>query len=272
MNKNRFQLFLLLFLILLLFSLNACTQNDISSSEASSIEAQTSTKAGETATLTISTLSYYPSDFMPLLQPIRVENCQYSVRDEFNYVIGKDFYTINYESSATMDALSEHYKKIITELDEEWSTDEYSFEGNVGPQRIMVRIFDSGSDQAQGVSVSVMFGVSPEDYSDKNIYFEDYPVDLIDFSFLSHQLDYKYTEDYVYNFASYVTSYVTTEESETVISHYRLLYSGATDYSESVDDYGITFKWKSGDYDCSVRYSNSGQTHFLSLIAQTKLH
>ncbi|KAF0091758.1 MAG: hypothetical protein FD141_1547 [Fusobacteria bacterium] len=219
----------------------------------------------------IKVLSGFPLDFMPLFEVLRVNNCSYEVKEEANWVFGKDMYLAEFESKASKEELSVYYKDLLDSVDEEASFDEYSFEGLIGEQRVSVNITDEGFQDALGTTVNISFGVPKNKFAKDNKYFGEYPNDLIDQAFVNSAFRYKYLEDNYYKLKQYSIAYQTIEAPEVVVAHYNNLYSGKDKFKTEKDQYGTTFTWVDGEYKCYVRYTDSVSTDMLLLSIQKEL-
>lgn len=219
----------------------------------------------------IKVLSEFPKDFMPLYEVVRVNNCSYEVKEEANWVFGKDMYMVEFESGASKDELAAYYKDLLDSVDEEASFDDYSFEGLIGEQRVSFNITEEGFIDALGTTVNISFGVPKVEYANDNKYFGEYPIGLIDQAFVHKALRYKYLEDYYYNLKQYSVAYQTIEAPEVIVAHYTNLYSGKEKFKTEKDQYGTTFTWNDGEYKCYVRYTDSVSTDMLLLSIQKNL-
>ncbi|MDD2370399.1 MAG: hypothetical protein PHQ32_00155 [Firmicutes bacterium] len=258
--SNVFKGSLFIFFLIALLSFSSCSDK-----KSASVDGDNNDKVTQGE---IKVLSDYPEDFMPLYKVLRVNNCTYEVKDDLNYVFGKDIYIVEFESSASKDELADYYKKMLDSVDEENSYDEYNFEGLIGEQKVDISISDEGFLDALGTSVYVAFGVPKSEYADENKYFIDYPKDLIEMAFASSKSINDYREDYYYHLKRYTISYVTTETPDKVIAHYHDLYSSKDNYKEEKDEYGTDFSWKDGEYNCSVSFSDSVGTDMLLLTVE----
>lgn len=223
------------------------------------------------AKIEIKLLKDYPKDFMPLHEVVRVNSCQYEVKEEANWVFGKDIYMVEFESKASKDELVKYYRDLLDTVDEEASYDEYSFEGLIGEQRVSIEISEEGYLDAQGTSVGISFGVPKAEYSNENKYFTEYPKDLIEQVFINTAIRYKYLEDYYYDLKQYSVSYQTIEKPEVVLEHFNSKYGTKDKFKVVKDQYGTTFTWVDGEYSCYVRYSDSSGIDTLTLSVQKSL-
>ena len=216
-------------------------------------------------------LDGYPDDVVPLLRPVFVDSNRFSVRDDLNYVIGKDLYSIYFESAADMDELSEYYRELMDDLDEESSYSDYVFEGQIQGRRVNVMISELGRDNALGTAISLSVGMPRDEYVDENPYFADYPEGIIEvFGFYKLQ-EYTYSEDYSYNYARYATIYQTQEEAEDITTFYREKYKDMPGFTETQENNGTVFNWEDDSYRCMVRYDANPNIQFLQLLVDKDL-
>lgn len=247
--------------LFMVFSLSACGGKESSDDG----------KDDKEKNVEIKLLKDFPKDFMPLYEVIRVNDCQYEVKEEANWVFGKDIYEVEFESKASKDKLVDYYKDILDTVDEEASYDEYSFEGLIGEQRVSINITDEGYLDALGTTVRIGFGVPKAEYSNENKYFTDYPKELIEQVFINTAVRYRYLEDYYYDLKLYTVSYQTIEKPEVIVEHFNSKYGLKDKFKSIKDQYGTTFSWVDGEYNCSVRYSDSTGIDSLTLTVQKSL-
>ncbi len=214
-----------------------------------------STAAGaEAETGVIRHLPSFPVDIMPLYEAVDVISCQFSVRHSTNYVIGKDFHYISFESDADRDEISEYYRELLDEIDEEWSIDEYSFDGYIDGRRVSIGIPDWEYDNSLGVPVTISIGEDPSHYADYNRYYDTYPDDLIEIYAADTDPEYQYTEYYRSQYVRYFTTYFTHADPENVLDFFRETYGDKDNFTETEDEYAVRFHWNDGDYRCTVNY------------------
>jgi|SRR5690554_5853786 len=214
----------------------------------------------------IQTLEDYPIDLLPLFEVVRVNSNSYTVREDLGYIIGKDLYSIDFESEADLDEISEFYQEYVDEIIADSFYDDYTFSGLIDGRQANFFIGENQSDNAVGNQVTISFGADPSDYSDENKYFEDYP-NLIDAIEIGHTWYYEYTENYTYDYVRYVIGYFTEIEKEEALTYYRDKYKDEEGFSEtasgemstmitfSKDGYNMTMyftEYSSGDQSISV--------------------
>lgn len=260
-NSLQYFLYLIILALLLILTLSGCGDKASSSSSLNESESKVEIKL----------LKDFPKDFMPLFEAIRVNDCQYEVKENANWVFGKDLYMVEFESKASMDELVDYYRDLLDSVDEEASYDEYSFEGLIGEQRVGIDITDEGLLDALGTTVRISFGVPKAEYSNENKYFTEYPKDLIEQVFINTAVRYKYLEDYYYDLKEYSISYQTIEKPEVILEHFNNNYGKKDKFKAEEDQYGTTFSWVDGEYNCSVRYSDSSGIDSLTLLIQKPL-
>lgn len=213
----------------------------------------------------VKVLSGYPMDFMPLFNVLQVNSNAYAVREDVNFVIGKDIYTIEFQSSAAPEEISKYYKGLMDSVDAAASFSDLEFEGLIGEQRLGVNISDQTYDNAPGYEVWLTFGVPKEDYAKTNHYFSTYPKDMVkEFGYASSK-ENTYLENYLDNQVDFGTFYITQEAPDKVLNFYRENYSTATDFKETEDDTITRFTWQDGDFQCAVTYSDSEGTDTIGI-------
>ena len=84
-------------------------------------------------------LSGYPEDILPLYESKKIEDTTFVVRDDANYVLGKDIYTVTYISSAPTKDIMTYYSGLTTSIDEESSGDD-RLEAKIGENPLGVNI------------------------------------------------------------------------------------------------------------------------------------
>lgn len=261
-GRNYLLHFLYLILALLLaLSFSGCSKKESNAKSLNESESKVEIKL----------LKDFPQDFMPLFEAIRVNDCQYEVKENANWVFGKDMYMVEFESKASKDELVDYYRDLLDSVDEEASYDEYSFEGLIGEQRVGIDITEEGFLDALGTTVRISFGVPKSEYSNENKYFTEYPKDLIEQVFINTAVRYKYLEDYYNSDKIYTVSYQTIEKSEVIIEHFNSKYGSKDEFKSIKDQYGTTLSWVDGEYNCSVRYSDSSGIDSLTLSVQQSL-
>ena len=208
----------------------------------------------ETEAGTIRYLASFPVDVLPLFEVTNVISSQFSVRHSLNYVIGKDYYHISFESAADRDAISEYYRELLDEIDVESSFDDYTFAGYIDQRRVSVSIYDWEYEHSLGVPVQISIGEHPERYADHNRYYDTYPDDLIEIYEANTEPEYQYTEDYTSNYVRYFTSYFTQAGQDDVLDFYRNMYSDKENFSETEDEYAIRMRWNDGVYRCTMQF------------------
>ena len=92
-------------------------------------------------------LDGYPEDVLPLYQPDTIVSCGFSVRENDSYNIGKDIYTVTYESAADQQSLMDFYGGLLTERDapfadeEDFVTDQLS--GKIDEYKVELTFLDN---------------------------------------------------------------------------------------------------------------------------------
>ena len=210
---------------------------------------------------TVELLSGYPEDFLPLYKCDKIEMCSFSVRDDPDYIIGKDIYSVSYLSSAPAEEISEYYKSFIKE-EEDGNPTDIQF-GILGTQRVNLGIVENDSGIA---SVYLTIGQKEEDYVDENPFFKTCPQNLIEVPGKNRLMDITYEEQaYGKKRIRYLKSFETELKEKDFTDFYTKKYAKEQDFTEEVDEYSHTFYWVSEGYQCQATYSlYGGDTEFIS--------
>lgn len=221
----------------------------------------------------IKTLEGFPIDILPLYKVIRVNSNGYTVREDKNYTIGKDLYTIDFESEADLDEISEFYQDHVDEIIEDSFYDDYTFSALIDGKQANFFISKNESDRAVGNQVTISIGVDPSDYSDQNKYFDEYP-DLIDAIEMGHTWYYAYTENYTDNSIRYVIGYFTDIKKEEALSYYRDKYGNEAGFDEMPSgDMSTMMIWNKNGYNMIMyftEYTNGSQSISVSTEKELK--
>lgn len=211
----------------------------------------------------IKTLDDFPIDILPLYEVIRVNSNRYTVREDLGYTIGKDLYSIDFESSADLDEISEFYQEHVDEIIQDSFYDDYTFSGLIDGKQANFFISENQSDNAVGNQVTISFGVDPSEYSNENKYFNDYP-NLIDAIGMGRTWYYEYTENYTYESIKYVIGYFTDIEKEEVLTYYRDKYGLEDNFSELTSgDMSTMLMWSKDGFNMTMyftEYTNGDQS------------
>ncbi len=214
-------------------------------------------------------LSGYPKDILPLYNSVKIESVRFSVRDDYNYVYGKDIYAVSYLSSASAKDTMAYYRGLATSIDEEYSAED-SLEANIGENPIGVNFFEGEN----GLEVSLIIGMKPSEYVSENPYFSDYPRDLIEpyGRATLQELTYEVREMNGME-TIYTETYFTNVNKEEFRSFYSSKYDGAENLNISEDEYGLTYQWTNQGFTCRANISTYGGPggDFVSTIANKKI-
>lgn len=252
--KKHAQYFVVGIILIMLVIAGGCSSSASDNNSNSSSESEASSK-GEL-------LEGYPIDIMPLYKEVKISDCSYQVRSNPNYIIGKDIYTVSYESEATIAEVAQYYKSLLTEVDQEASTEDF-VEGDIGSQHTFVSL----SEEENGNTyVSISLGAKQEDYAKVNPYFNDYPqgfIEEIKPSELIEQIfDVQYSAYTTDVITRYVKQYTTELTTSEVVTFYSELYSTQDNFAVSEDTYSTTIFWKTNDYECQVSISEGANSAF----------
>lgn len=211
----------------------------------------------------VETLEDFPIDILPLYKAIRVNSNSYTVREDLGYIIGKDLYSIDFESEADLDEISEFYQDHVDEIIADSFYDDYQFSGLIDGRHANFFISENQADNAVGNQVIISFAVDPSDYSDENKYFDTYP-DLVDAIGMGRTWYYEYTENYTYESTRYVIGYFTDIEKEEALTYYRDKYGAEENFSEMASgDMSTMMIWVKDAYNITMyftEYSNNDQS------------
>jgi len=256
--KNKIKAILCLAVLLMLLA--ACSGNSDTSASAPQ----------EQVTGGVELLSGYPEDILPLYNSVKVESSAFTVREAANWVYGKDIYTVDFYSNASLEEVSDYYRGLMDEIDEEYSAPD-SIDGKIGAHPVGVLLQEDGSGST---SVHLILGLDPADYVSENPYFSDYPRDLIEpfgrerFSESTYE-----TRDLSGPEVIYRETYVTNTTEEEFKNFYSEKYSGAENLYEQDDDYGLSYQWDSRGYTCVVSISaySGGGDQWVTAVVSKKL-
>ena len=224
----------------------------------------------EVATGGVSLLSGYPENILPLYNSIKIESVGFSVRGDYNYVFGKDIYTVRYLSSASTQDAMEYYRGLATSIDDEYSTDD-SLMAEIGENPMGVYLTEDGDD----LYISLTLGMKPSENVSVNPYFSDYPGDLIEpfgrgtFSEQGYEVRELNGTEVVYT-----ESYITNSNKEAFREFYSIKYGEAENLEVEEDEYGLSYRWTDRGFTCIVSIStyNGPGGDFVSTTASKNLN
>lgn len=208
------------------------------------------------AAVNASLLSGYPQDILPLYRADALISCGMSCRESDEYDIGKDIYTVNYESTADQQTLIQYYSALLTEQDESPTSEEDvitdQLSGNIGEYKADIMFLD---DMDSTTTVYLTLGLPSDQYTDENPYFSDYPKDLVDQYGVSSLLESTYQKQY-YDGETlhYITVYQTDLTEDEYAAHYKDAYSSKESFAQSASG-AYAFSWQDGAFSVSTRYS-----------------
>lgn len=205
----------------------------------------------------------FPSQVVTYYKLDELETNSFSRRDNENYTIGKDIYSISFKSSASAKEVSKYYQSLMSEVvdkNKEWF-DEYFFSGIIKTHKVNISIVDKGKT----TDVTITIGLREKDYTDKNPYF-NLDKNIIEIYGMSQLQEETYEENHRLGEIRYMTIYQTDKEKEEYINFYKNLYSQKDQFNEESDDYGTTLTWTDGDYNIEVYYDKAGEYKFSGVI------
>ncbi len=237
----------LLLMLLLSFALISCGQAALDS---------------ETA---VPLLDGYPQDILPLYKPDNLLSCGFSYRENDSYGIGKDIYTVTYESAADQQSLMDYYGSLLTEQDEAPADEEDvitdKLSGKIDDYKVELMFLDNAGSST---TVYITLGLPEDMYMDANPYFTDYPDDIVEkYGLLAMQEVTYQRQFYVEETVHYITIYTTDAAAQDFSEYYEETYFAAEGFSKSGTD-GNAFSWQDGAFSLSVRYSG-GDSPYITI-------
>lgn len=253
--KRSVKYFVAVIILMILAIGSGCSSSASNSNSSNSSSSGSAANKGEV-------LDGYPIDIMPLYKEVKISDCSYQVRLDPNYIIGKDLYTVSYESEATIAEVAQYYKSLMTEVDEEYSTEDF-VEGDIGSQHTFVSLHE---EENGNTYVSISLGAKQEDYAEVNPYFNDYPQEFIEEIKPSELIEQVFDIQYsAYNddvITRYVKKYTTELTTSEVVTFYSELYSTQDSFAVNEDEYSTTIFWKTDGYECQISISEGTKSAF----------
>ncbi len=238
--------------LLLAFSLTSCST---APAEDKKIAAQ----------INSSLLPDYPQDVLPLYRPDALLSCGFSCRNSDAYDIGKDIYSVTYESTADQESLIKYYAGILTGQDEtptvEGDVINDRLSGRIGEYKVEIMFLE---DAFGTTTVYLTLGLPSGQYVDANPYFSDYPADLVEQYGVFEVREVTYQQQYYGGKTShYITVYRTSITGTDFTAHYKGAYANKQDFARPEPD-AAAFSWQDGEYTVSVRYTD-GDTPYITI-------
>lgn len=201
-------------------------------------------------------LNGYPRDVLPLFQPDALISCSFSYRAVDQYDIGKDIYSVTYQSTAEQQDLINYYSGLFSEKDDSPSvegdeiTDKLS--GKIGANRIEILFLDNGSGT---IIVYLTLGLSADQYLEANPYFTDYPADMVDAYSQTALQEITYQEQYYGEKTDhYITVYQTDATLQAFTDYYNEKYASKTGFTQAGSDSHTGFSWQDQGFDVDITY------------------
>lgn len=253
----------IIIILILAFLLAACgnqAANETAGNAAASSEEATAEQ------IKAALLSGYPQDVLPLYHPEALSSCSFSYRPADQYDIGKDIYSVTYQSSASQQDLTNYYSGLFSEKDETLSvegdevTDKLS--GKIGANNVEILFLDNGDSTTK---VYLTLGLSSDQYVNENPYFTDSPQILADAYGLTELQEATYEEQYYSEKTDhYITVYLTNVTLQEFSDYYNQKYASMTGYAQSGSDPGASFSWQDQGFDVDIYYSG-GNTSYITM-------
>jgi len=211
-----------------------------------------------------SLLEGYPQDILPLYQPDMLKSCGFSCRENDDYDIGKDIYTVTYESAADQTSLADYYSGLLTEQEEapsaegEVITDQLG--GKIGDYRVDIMFLENAGETT---TVYITLGLPADQYSDENPYFADYPERLVEEYGVSEIQEVTYQQQYYGSKSDhYITIYRTNLSVDDYSAYYGNAYGSKQDFSQPDPD-GGSYSWQDGAFGVSIRYMGGDMPYII---------
>ncbi len=221
--------------------------------------------------LNLKLLSGYPKDILPIYKAINIEDTSFSYRDDYNYTVGKDIYSISYISDADIDSVSSYYLSLLTQTDEKGESwfDKYSFTGAINDNHVIIGMTES-YDDTDNTRVNLTIGLAEKEYVNENPYFTNYPDDLVEVYGLKELQDITYKKDYFYKQELYTTIYETDITETEFENYYKPKYENMTNFKYEKDSYGNKMTWTDRGFEIKLSYSISGNYKWINIYAYYK--
>ena len=185
-----------------------------------------------------------------------------------NYTIGKDLYSIRFNSNSTKEDASAYYQSLmnsVKDLNEEWF-DPYSFSGTIKGHTVNILITKLYEDK-EYITISISIGAKEEEYSDKNKFFDDYPKDLVEVYGKTRLQEETYEENHEDELKYYKTIYETNIVMEEFVAHYEDIYKEKDSFNKLVEENKASITWKDKGFDISIKYTKYEKYIYVSIIS-----
>ncbi|SHF15742.1 hypothetical protein [Alkalibacter saccharofermentans] len=185
-------------------------------------------------------------------EKIAFTSIEFNVRDSISYSVGKDFYRIEFLSSADPEDTHDAYVDYIDEVTDQFSN-EYNrtIEGNVNGLPIAVDIVLTFNENRGGYPVSVRISENPAEFQEENPYYNEYP-GLVELYNMNNQPHYYYMERYDEGFKEYYITFQSAGGTDDFAAFYTENYSQKTNFSFEEDDYQKRFSWTDSGFEHKV--------------------
>ena len=255
---------LLVVILLSLFTaLSGCARQNTAAPSASALA---STDIGQEL------LSGYPLNALPLYEAYTIETCSFSCRGSDEYSIGKDIYSVTFQSNAGQADLYLCYSGILTETDVTETQDEYeitdALSGKIGENGVEINILDNSNDTC---TVYLTYGLTPDQYSKTNPFFADYPADYVDVYGQKTLTDQTYSVEYYTNkTTAYTTLYETALTQKEFAGYYSAKYGAEQSFTATEGDSRTSYTWQSGPYTVSAAYTEGSPCYISLQLSKTE--
>lgn len=210
-------------------------------------------------------LSGYPLNDLPPYECSRIIRCSFDTKEQVGYAVGRDTYTLTYETSADKETIFSFYNGILTTKDEQYNANWLN--GRIGDNLVSIGI---SIKEGKPNEVSLAYALEDDGEPDPNPYFEKYPNKVIA---LGDSKKLYSTVYELYNGGNILERYILTYESTLSFDEFSLQYEKAyendTGFVMKEDEFlkGCSFTRDNYSYDIILTESGSADAAgFLTII------
>ncbi len=224
--------------------------------------------AEEQPQTTLPLLSSYPQDVLPLYQPYKLLSTGFSTYANDMSVVGREAYTVIYESAATQQELYKYYLSLLTENSatpapsvssgEDDSAAMDFITGKTGSSGVDISFLDNGN------TITVYLSLGSKDNGGANPYFSAYPSGLVDEFGVRSKEETTYQEQYYGNKTiHYITVYSTGAGQQEFLQHYQK-YASKQGFKQTTSQNGASTSWQDQGFSCNISYAG-GQSAYVTI-------
>ena len=200
----------------------------------------------------IQLLEGYPEKLLPLYKSERITGVSFEVRrdisaetdDTYEWGYGKDIYTVDFLTTATIEEVMTYYKGLMTSIDPYYSGAE-DFDATLDGHPVSVSL----AELDEGLEVHLIIGQLPADYVSENPFFDSLPKGAAEVFKKQGFYSQGYSVDENYSGGiqeSWVDTYTTTGTKEEFQSFYTERYGKKTGWGTSSYSNVLECTWKDG--------------------------